>query len=68
MLLKNNDIDSFNIIGRWESFIEMFETEIIHSNKIGWVELEVMSSWSDDKAGTDDNNADGSIDVEKDYW
>ena len=68
VLLKNNDIDFFNIIGRWESFIEMFETEIIHSNKIGWVELEVMSSWSDDKAGTDDNNADGSNVVEKDYW
>ena len=46
----------------------MLDIEIIHNVKIGWDGLDVMSSWSDDKAGTDDNNTDGSIVVEKDYW
>ena len=46
----------------------MLDIEIIHNVRIGWDGLDVMSSWSDDKAGTDDNNADGSIVVEKDYW
>ena len=46
----------------------MLDIEIIHNVEIGWDGLDVMSYWSDDKDGSDDNITNGSIVVEKDYW